>query len=49
MYDLIKNDVEQLVNEYRGTDRPNFPTYLDLDFNRPETFWAATPESSSQP
>ena len=43
LYDLIKSDVDQLVEKYRGTNRMNFPTYLDMDYNHPETFYTAEP------
>ena len=47
LYDLIKDDVERLVAEHRGTDRENFPTYLDVDFNHPETFYTAEPSPNA--
>jgi len=39
VYDLIKDDVEQLVRQYRSSDLENFPTYNDINFNELEKFF----------
>ena len=43
LYDLIRNDVDQLVAKHRDTNRENFPTYSDADYNHLETFYTAEP------
>lgn len=43
LYDLISNDVDQLVQKHRQTARENFPTYADADFNQPEAFYTNEP------
>lgn len=47
LYELIRADVERLVEQHRGTNLPNLPTYLELDFNRLESFYTA--ESTPNP
>ena len=41
--DLIRADVERLVEQHRGTNRQNFPTHQDVNYNEPETFYTAEP------
>ena len=43
LFDLISDDVNQLVQKHRQTSRENFPTHLDIDFNQPEIFYTAEP------
>ena len=45
LFDLIKSDVAQMVDKHRQTNRENFPTYLDINYNHPETFYTAEPSS----